>query len=484
MKKIMRSLMPGMILLIFAACPAPDSAIETETDSDIVTKTENFNANATYYIAANGEDKPENGAEEMPFKTLKYAVEHLPVSGGYQIIVKDGSYDSFGYINGGKFEKPILIKAENPYKVRVKGVSGHRAMYVTNSENMIFSGFEFVGNKDYTGSTSGNAYLLQIELSKSIILENNIIHDSYNNDLLKLNEHCDNCEIRLNIFYNQNANGGDEHIDANSVYNTTIEGNIFFNDYKASGRQESNAAFSFVLFKSSSSQDISTASRDAIIKKNVFLNWWGKADQSYIVLGEDGKSFYEVQNVEISDNLFINNKTRETKNGDGNYYNRMSGLFTIKNAKNVTFKNNTSNGFIQHSWHAYNNDPGSFFGYVVRISKEWQNSPIIDTVKITGNSFVDYTGQMGGIASGTKAMVTNISLNGNNYYNNGKAFLDTSTRDLAIQIADDSNAAFDDPQLEDDLTKVTVPYFNEGTLHGNYAGINAARIDLIQKYGR
>jgi hypothetical protein len=349
---------------------------------------------------------------------------------------------------------------------------------------MIFYGFEFVGNKDYTGSLSSNAYLMQIEMSDNITLENNILHDSYNNDLLKLNEHSNNCKIRNNIFYNQNASGGDEHIDANSVYNTTIEGNIFFNDYKASGREEANRSFSFVLFKSSSSTDISTASHDAIIRNNVFLNWWGKSDQSFICMGEDGKSFYEIRNIEISKNLFINNKTRLTPNSDGwQYVNRMSGVLTIKNAQNVVIKNNIATGTMQHSWHGYNSTHDGFFGYFLRISKEWTNSPIIDTVKITGNSLADYNGYMGYISSGTRDMVKNVTIDSNNYYNGGKDFLNTPVKDLAVQIKYDAHATFKDPKLESDLDTVTVPYFNGGALHGGYSSISAARSDLIQKYG-
>jgi hypothetical protein len=341
-----------------------------------------------------------------------------------------------------------------------------------------------VGNKDYTGSVSSNAYLMQIELSDNIILENNILHDSYNNDLLKLNERSNNCTIRNNIFFNQNSDGGDEHIDANSVYNTVIEGNIFFNDYKASGREEANRSFSFVLFKSSSSADISTASHDAVIRNNVFLNWWGKSDQSFICLGEDGKSFYEVKNVEISKNLFINNKTRQTPNSDGlQYVNRMSGALTIKNAQDVLIIHNIITGTMQHSWHAYNSTHDGFFGYLLRLSKEWGNSPIIDNVKILGNSLVDYKGYMGYISSGTKDMVKDLIIDSNNYYNGGMDFLNTPVKDLAVQIKYDKHAAFQDPRLESNLDNVTLPYFINGTLHGGYSSINAARIDLIKKYG-
>lgn len=48
-----------------------------------------------------------------------------------------------------------------------------------------------------------------------ITLKNNIFHDSYNNDLVKINNSISDITVSGNIFYNQN--GSDEHIDINSA---------------------------------------------------------------------------------------------------------------------------------------------------------------------------------------------------------------------------------------------------------------------------
>ena len=63
--------------------------------------------------------------------------------------------------------------------------------------------------------------------AENIVLRNNIIHDSYNNDLLKIYNGCKDVLIENNIFYNQGDS--EEHIDVNSVVDVTIQGNIFFN---------------------------------------------------------------------------------------------------------------------------------------------------------------------------------------------------------------------------------------------------------------
>ena len=72
--------------------------------------------------------------------------------------------------------------------------------------------------------------------AEDIIIRNNIFHDSYNNDLLKINNVCDNILVEGNLFYNQS--GSDEHIDVNGVTNVTIQDNIFFNDFEGSGRPD------------------------------------------------------------------------------------------------------------------------------------------------------------------------------------------------------------------------------------------------------
>jgi hypothetical protein len=162
----------------------------------------------------------------------------------------------------------------------------------------------------------------------------------------------------------------------------------------------------------------------------------------------------------------------------------MSGVLTIKNAQGVLIENNVATGTMQHSWHGYNSTHDGFFGYFLRISKEWENSPIIDSVRIIQNSLADYNGYMGYISSGTKDMVKNVTIDSNNYYNGGKPFLDTPVKDLAVQIKYDAHATFDDPKLESDLTNVTVPYFSGGALHGGYSSISAARSDLIRRYGQ
>ena len=72
--------------------------------------------------------------------------------------------------------------------------------------------------------------------SEDVVFRNNIFHDSWNNDILKINNGARRVTVEGNVFYNQT--GSDEHMDVNSVTDVVIQDNIFFNDFAGSGRVE------------------------------------------------------------------------------------------------------------------------------------------------------------------------------------------------------------------------------------------------------
>lgn len=58
--------------------------------------------------------------------------------------------------------------------------------------------------------------------------------ESFNNDLLKVNNGATQITVEGNMFYNQG--GSDEHMDINGVTDVVVQDNVFFNDYAGSGR--------------------------------------------------------------------------------------------------------------------------------------------------------------------------------------------------------------------------------------------------------
>ena len=63
--------------------------------------------------------------------------------------------------------------------------------------------------QDLVGDPGGDDFVSRVSL------RNNILHDSYNNDILKINNGAGNITVEGNVFHNQT--GSDEHIDVNSV---------------------------------------------------------------------------------------------------------------------------------------------------------------------------------------------------------------------------------------------------------------------------
>ncbi|MDR1918965.1 MAG: hypothetical protein LBQ65_04880 [Tannerellaceae bacterium] len=483
--------------------------------------SENFEPLAAYYVATNGNDTTGNGSEERPWRTVRYAMEHTPVEGGHEIILKTGTHPSIGYITT-QFETPVLLRAETPYKTSLQDSKGHRAGYLSGAKNIIISGFNICGNPhwndDGLSSWNQNAYLFQIEQCENIILENNIIHDSYNNDILKLNSYSYDCVVRGNIFYNQQPEPGHQHIDANQVYNCVIEDNIFFNDYPASGRNQSINASGFVVVKSSvlrmqiEEGKISLAeatdkgSRQISIARNVFLNWFGRVDQPVILLGEDALPFYEVNDCIVENNLFIHNEVYATKEETLQYEkdhtaNRIGATWAIKGVNNVNFRANTITGFIQHGWHSYNNGEGHF-GYALRVAIESGKINDIPTVNppnkditISNNIFtvpvksVRGEGQLGIIVGGRKEWLLSGKIDNNLYYNADEPLREETTEAAAdaLTFSMDIHQIVGNPLLETDLSygKVITPTWNAGTnrFAGTYTSIEQARIDLINKFG-
>ena len=143
----------------------------------------------------------------------------------------------------------------------------------------------------HDGPNAGR-YLIQIqdadgkgEGGRNVILRNNVIHDSYNNDLVKVNNGAHKITIEGNLFYNQN--GSDSHVDVNSATEVTIQDNVFFNDFAGSGRTNNNDTGSFIVVKDSNgNDDRNLGSRDIIIRRNIMLNWEGLSSNTFIVVGE------------------------------------------------------------------------------------------------------------------------------------------------------------------------------------------------------
>ena len=187
-----------------------------------------------------------------------------------------------------RFTTPTTFRAENAYRAVLQNNS--RAVSLFGARNMVFEGFEF----RHTGPGAA-ALVIQVQMadlltwSEDVVFRNNVMHDSWNNDILKINNGARRITVEGNVFYNQT--GSDEHMDVNSVTDVVIQDNIFFNDFAGSGRPNANDTSSFIVMKDSNQGDDGQIGADRItVRRNVFLNWEGIGGSIFVLIGEDGKA--------------------------------------------------------------------------------------------------------------------------------------------------------------------------------------------------
>jgi hypothetical protein len=381
----------------------------------------------TYYVAPDGSDETGDGSASSPWATLRHATDNVPDDGS-EIVFRDGEYLGAQSI-ARDFVQHATVRAENAYRARfVSSASEHRVLLVWGGSNFTISGFVFTG---VDGPT--DAYLIQITLDTSfdIVLTDNIFHDSYSNDIIKLNDSAHHIDVVGNMFYNQ-PGGGDEHMDINTVHDINVVDNVFFNDFAGSGRPLNNDTHPFVLIKNSGDEPVSTGFE---LRRNVFLNWEGASDQPFLLLGEDGKSFHEAETALVENNLFI-----------GNAPNPLTAAFAIKGARDITFRANTVTGDLPLgavSW-----------GFAMRLGVEGDNPPNED-VRFFNNIWSDPTGTMEHFSSGSPANTVGAVLDNNLYYNGGEAI--PVDLDRVLNVDDDTNAIVDDPMLATDHALFATP---------------------------
>jgi hypothetical protein len=368
----------------------------------------------TYYVAPNGVDAPGGGTPGNPWATLTYACTNIPDDGS-TVLAMNGTYNGRVRLNR-RFTNHTTFKAMNPY-LAVLQHTNEQVLTSFGGANFTIEGFRFTRPVNAPA-----ALIVQIQQAGSdgsvpaedIIIRNNIFHDSYNNDLLKINNVCDNILVEGNLFYNQS--GSDEHIDVNGVTNVTIQDNVFFNDFAGSGRPNNNDTSSYIVIKNSGDLPLN---QDFIVRRNIFLNWEGSTGSNFLLIGEDGKPFIEAQNLLVENNLMI-----------GNSANTMRAAFGVKSGKNVTFRNNTVVGNLPS------------LAFALRINRE--NATIVnEDIFFYNNIWSDPTTTMEDFSDGEPVESTNVILDNNLYYNGGNALPPGDV----LSPSDDANAVIGNPVL-------------------------------------
>jgi hypothetical protein len=415
-------------------------------------------AQQTFYIATNGSDQTGNGSQALPWATITFALDTVPDTS--LILVKPGQYNGRIRIRG-NFAQGVTVRSEVPYQARLRANEAVLTIYNDNAniEGISIEGFDIA-------HTAAGAAALVVQIqdgfateTRRITLRDNILHDSFNNDILKINNGASDIRVVGNMFYNQS--GSDEHIDINSVDNVIVEDNVFFNNFAASGRTNANDTSSYVVVKDSNSADDEyLGARNVTLRRNVFLNWEGSTGSGFILFGEDGTANFEAFDCVAENNLLI-----------GNSANTMRSPLGVKGGRDIVFRHNTVVG----------NQPANAFA--TRINREADN-PQIEAVRFVHNIFSDPTGTMQDFSDTIPADLSSTrpsTLSRNVYWNNGSALPNDGTD--AINISNDSTRVEGDPALPAQ-SSVSTPHWLPGQnqFNGGYASIRAAFIALATTY--
>jgi len=426
-------------------------------------------AQSTFHVATGGSDQTGDGSAGAPWATVSHAVDEVP--DGSLVLVAPGTYDGRVDLDR-QFATGITIRSEVPYQARLRHTGTVVRCY--SGVGITIEGFDIAHSGPgaaalviqvqdllgaYPGGDGGDPVVSRITF------RDNVLHDSFNNDILKINNGAEDVLVERNMFYNQS--GSDEHIDINSVLDVVVQDNVFFNDFEGSGRTNANDTSSFVVVKDSNAADDAVLGSEGIaIRRNVFLHWQGSTGSGFVLCGEDGQPFFEARDMLVENNLML-----------GDAGNTMRAPFGVKGCRDVTFRANTVAGDLPS------------LAYAMRLNREGSNLQN-EGIVLRNNAWSDPTGTMGATAGGGSndfsdtppADTASFTLERNLYINGGAAIPYDGSE--LVNWTDDPTGVVGDPALPPQVGLV-LPRWDPGT--GAFADGSATIRDvhrrLVETYG-
>ena len=166
-------------------------------------------AGGTFFVATNGSDTTGTGSSANPWATITKAVDTVPDQA--LVLVRSGTYN--GLVNlRQSFAAGITVRSEVPYRAVLRHTSTVVTCYECRGINL--EGFDIA----HSGAGAG-ALVIQIQdllgppnHAGRLVLRDNIIHDSFNNDLLKVNNGARDVLVAGNVFLRWEGSTGSSFV--------------------------------------------------------------------------------------------------------------------------------------------------------------------------------------------------------------------------------------------------------------------------------
>lgn len=404
-----------------------------------------------FVVAVGGSDEDGQGTATSPWASLSYAVAQVP--DGAIIDVTPGEYVGPQDLVG-SFDAGITVRAVPPYQARLRHAGP--VLKLAQAQGITVEGFDIAHSGpgaerfvvhvlDELGPPGGEVFTTRI------VLRDNIIHDSFNDDLLRIDTGTAAVTLQGNVLYNQGTNN--EHVDINAATNVVVRGNVFFNDFEASGRTNAQDTASFVSVKDANGADDGISGASGVqIDGNIFMGWQGSVATNFVQLAENGYAFYEARDVVVQNNLML---------GDGG--DEMRAPLGIKGATNVLVRSNTVVGNI----------PASAFAFRLNVEGE---SPANEGISFFNNVWSAPEGTMLDLTDTEfVSPLENFVLDTNVYWNGGEPVPQDASD--TVNVDADTHAIVGDPRIP--VMPQVNPVWDADT--GQFAGGAALACDAFEE---
>ncbi len=416
----------------------------------------NASAGVVYYVATNGSDSGGDGSLERPLATISRALSMLPDTGG-EVQVAGGVYRGSVRISR-QFKQTVLIRASRAYRAVLE--SDHQpAVDADRGGNIEMTGFEV----RRLGAPNNPQVVVSIRNGKSLVFRDNIIHDSdglvsvdnnihgsERNPLVQVSQRSQNVLLIGNLLYSQSIAGG-RHIEVNGATDVVVRDNIFFHDVPVGENRGAATREEFIAIRNSNAQP---ENRRISVSGNIFLNWAGGPEKNFIVVGGEGKPFFEAQDVVIENNLVL-----------GNSLYRVHAPLGIKGVRDVVIRNNDISGDLPS------------LAYSAELKRNGEN-PRNQNIRFSNNLWSDQAGTMDALIDGTTNDAANVVLNSNLYWNGGQPMPSRDT----FSYTSDPSALTADPALPTPAG-VTLPKWTGDAFVSGSASIRQEFKRLVMAYG-